>query len=286
MVTSSLPPCSWADERPGSSRSVKMRVAQLECLWRKYTLPFFAPNTSQMIAYTLCTSSSEAHRMWQESLVSLQRLSWNAPLILALTSGAVGSVITLAWISARDARERKRHRRDAALELALSLESYARTCRTMMHKAAWAAAVPIGPMSCEASKGVSIPAFAYPEKLHWHVLSRRVISELREYPATVHSAREYVEAFREFGESIDLCDQVEYECAKAASYALALARATRRRHGAATWKPGAKDSAMERELSEFIKRAEEKRKASLERRTESTVGQRTDAQPLKQPLSA
>ncbi|MFM0564630.1 hypothetical protein PQQ80_32950, partial [Paraburkholderia sediminicola] len=39
--------------------------------------------------------------------------------------------ITLAWISARDARERKRQRRDTALELALSLESYARTCRTM-----------------------------------------------------------------------------------------------------------------------------------------------------------
>ncbi|MGU7774711.1 hypothetical protein ACV229_31625 [Burkholderia sp. MR1-5-21] len=141
-------------------------------------------------------------------------------------------------------------------------------------------------MSYEASKAVSIPAFGYPDKVHWHVLSRSVISELREYPATVHSASEYVHAYREFSEPIDLCDQVEYECAKAASYALALARATRRRHGAATWKPGAKDSAMERELSEFIKSAEEKRKASLERRTASTVGRRADAQPFKQPLSA
>lgn len=224
--------------------------------------------------------------MRQEWLEYLQRLSWDTPITLALASAAVGSVVTLAWISARDARERRRHRRDTALELALSLESYARTCRTMMHKAVWAAAEPVGPISREASKGVSIPAFAYPDKLQWHVLSRRVISELREYPATVHAAREYVEAFREFGERMDLCGQVEYECAKAAMSALALARATRRRHSAATWKPGAKDSAMERELSDFIATAEEKRKASLERRTESTLGRRTDAQPFKQPLSA
>jgi hypothetical protein len=43
---------------------------------------------------------------------------------------------------------------------------------------------------------------------------------------------------------------------------------------------------MERELSDFIANAEEKRKASLERRTESTVGRRADAQPRKQALSA
>jgi hypothetical protein len=228
----------------------------------------------------------EALRMPQEWLEYLQRLSWNTPMTLALASGAIGSVITLAWISARDARERRRQRRDTALELALSLESYARTCRTMMHKAAWAAAEPVGPIRREASKGVSIPAFAYPDKLQWRALSRRVISDLREYPATVHSAREYVEAFREFGEPIDLCGQVEYECAKAARGALELARATRRRHGATRWKPGAKNSSIERELSDFIKTAEEKRKASLDLQTESTIGRRADAQPFKQPLSA
>jgi hypothetical protein len=245
----------------------------------------FALIAAQTIAYTLCTSFSEAQRMRQEWLEYLQRVDWNTPVTLALTSAAVGSVITLTWISVRDARERKRQRRDTALELALSLESYARTCRTMMHKATWAAAEPVDPMNREASKGVSIPAFAYPDRLHWHVLSRKVISELREYPATVHAAREYVEAFREFGEPIDLCGQVEYECAKAAMAALALARATRRRHGAARWKPGAKDSALERELSDFIANAEEKRKESLERRMESTVDRRVDVQRFKQVLS-
>jgi len=224
--------------------------------------------------------------MQQEWFEYLQHVSWNTPLSLALASGAVGSVVTLAWISARDFSERRRQRRDSALELALSLESYARTCRTMMHKAAWAATEPAGPMSREATKTVSIAPFAYPDKVRWEVLSRKTVSELREYPATVHGAREYVEAFREFGEPIDLCIQVEYESAKAALAALALARTTRRRHGAAKWRPGAKDSAMERELSDFIVNAEEKRRASLERRTESMVGRRTDAQPLNHALSA
>jgi hypothetical protein len=238
---------------------------------------FFALNTPQTIAYTLCTSFFEAHRMWQEWLEHLRRLDWNTPMTLALASAAIGSVVTLVWISARDAIERKRQRRNTALELALSLESYARTCRTMMHRAAWAAAEATETMSREASKSVSIPACAYPDKLPWHVLSRKVISELREYPASIHAAREYVEAFREFGEPIDFCGQVEYECAKAAMAALALARITRRRYGAARWKPGAKDSAMERELSDFIANAEDQRRASLERRTESTVRRQADS---------
>jgi len=39
--------------------------------------------------------------------------------------------------------------------------------------------------------------------------------------------------------------------------ALALARTTRRRHGGARWNPGAKNSAMKRNLSDFIETAEE-----------------------------
>lgn len=203
----------------------------------------------------------------------------------ALASSAIGSVITLAWIHARDVREYRSQRRDTALELALSLESYARTCRTMMHKAAWAAAVPTGSMNREAITTVSVAAFAYPDKLRWNVLSRKVVSELREYPAAVHATREYVEAFREFGEPIDLCGLVQYECAKTAMAALALARTTRRRHGAATWKPGAKDSAMERELSDFIKNAEEERKTSLQRRAESVTSRRADVPGLNEALN-
>ncbi|PTB30853.1 hypothetical protein C9I56_00185 [Paraburkholderia caribensis] len=207
-------------------------------------------------------------------------------MALAVASGAVGSVITLSWISVKEAGDRRRLRRDTALELALALESYARTCRTMMHKAAWAAAESVRHSSGDAAESVSVAGFAYPDKVQWGVLSRKVVPELREYPATVHAARGYVEALREFGDPVDLCDQVEYECAKAAKAALVLARATRRRHGAATWKPGAKDSSFERELVDFIANAEEKRKASLRERTPSVASARVERQPLDQPLSA
>ncbi|MFM0350692.1 hypothetical protein [Paraburkholderia sp. RL17-347-BIC-D] len=231
------------------------------------------------------TSFSEARHMRPEWLEHLQQFSWNTPATLALMSAAVGSVVSLVWISVRDAGVRKRQRHDTALEVALSLERYARTCRTMMHKAAWAV-TSIGAMGREASNSVSIPIFAYPDKLQWQVLSRSVISELREFPATAHAAREHIESFREFGEPTDLCAHVEYECAKAARSALALARVTRRRNGAAKWKPGAKVSALEHELSDFIANAEEKRKASLERRRDFATAPQAKAPPFEQPLSA
>lgn len=218
--------------------------------------------------------------MQQEWLEHLQRISLGTPTTVALASGAVSSVVTLAWITAWKSMERKRRRHDCALDLALSLERYARACRTMMHKAAWAAGEP---GTSEASKGVSIPAFSYPDGVHWDVLSRKVVSELREYPATVHAAREYVEAFREFGEPIDVCAQVEFECAKAAVFALALARKTRRRHGAAVWKPGAKDSALERELVDFIAKNEETRKSSLERGIGFGSGRQADGEQFRAP---
>jgi len=224
--------------------------------------------------------------MRQEWLEYLPSMRWNTSLTLAVASAAVGSVVTLAWISARNFRERRRQRRDTALEAAMSLESYARTCRAMMHKAAWASKASRGPVSRDAAATVSIVTFSYPERIRWDVLSHKVVSELREFPAVVHATRQHVEAFREFGEPIEVCDQVEYECAKAAMAALALARSTRRRHGARTWKPGGSDSAMERELSDFIASAEEKRKASLERRTETSLDRRTGAPPLNQALTA
>ncbi|ACC75803.1 hypothetical protein PPMP20_17185 [Paraburkholderia phymatum] len=202
--------------------------------------------------------------MRHEWLEYIQNLGWDNPITVAMTSAAVSTVITLAWIAALNARRRKRQRRDTALELALSLEGHARACRTMMHKAAWALTASANLTGHEPLKGVTIPSFAFPDNLDWQVLNRKAVSELREYPATLHAAREHVEAFREFGEPADFCWQVEFECAKAAMSALVLAHATRRRFGAATWKPGARDASLERELCDFIANAEARRKVSLQ----------------------
>jgi hypothetical protein len=50
----------------------------------------------------------------------------------------------------------------------------------MIHKAAWFTAEPVGPATSEAIKGLSVPAFAYPENVRWDILSRKVITELCE----------------------------------------------------------------------------------------------------------
>ena len=218
--------------------------------------------------------------MRHEWLEYVQRLSWDTPITVALTSATVGSVVTLAWITASNARRRKRQRRDTALELALSLEGHARACRTMMHKAVWALTASSAHARHEVCKDVTIPSFVFPDKLDWQVLSQKAISELREYPAMVHGAREHVEAFRDFGEPTDFCWQVEFECAKSAMSALVLARATRRRFGTATWKPGTRDSAIERELSDFIANAEARRKASLQEPTRFAFEQKLEVNPI------
>lgn len=66
---------------------------------------------------------------------------------------------------------------------------------------------------------------------------------------------------------------------------LALAQTKRRRHGAARWNPGAKNSAMERNLPDFIETAEEEHKALLQRRAESVISRRTDVLGFKEALS-
>jgi hypothetical protein len=218
--------------------------------------------------------------MRHEWLEYVQRLSWDAPVIVSLTSATIGSVITLAWITASNARRRKRRRHDAALEVALSLEGHVRACRTMMHKAVWALSASSNHALHEVDKDVTIPSFVFPERLDWQVFGPKTISYLREYPATVHAVGEHLAALRRFGEPADFCWQVEFECAKAAMSALMLARGTRRRFGAAKWRAGAKGSAIERELSDFISNAEARRRASLEEPTPFAYEQKLEMEPI------
>ncbi|BCG04214.1 hypothetical protein PPGU19_087820 (plasmid) [Paraburkholderia sp. PGU19] len=131
-----------------------------------------------------------------------------------------------------------------------------------MHKAVWALTASSAHARREVCKDVTIPSFVFPDKLDWQVL-----------------------AFREFGESADFCWQVEFECAKGAMSALALARATRRRFGTTLWKPGAKgssmeDSSMKRELPDFIANAEAKHKASPQEQARFTLEQKLEVSPI------
>ncbi len=91
-----------------------------------------------------------------------------------------------------------------------------------------------------------IPDFSFPDKIEWERLKHKVASELREFPAALHSTREYLGAVRESGDPIEVCDEAELESAKAAMQALELALITFWKHSIVPWKPGAKDSDLER----------------------------------------
>lgn len=268
---------------PASTKTCQAKLAENIQVLVKNRQRLLVANTTQAIAYTFATPVFRCEHMWRDWIHLFANVSWCEPVILMLGSAAVSSVITIFWISIGSLRTSKRKRHDTAMEIALSLESHARGCRTMMHRATWAVGVPHGPQQSEAARSVMVPVFAYPEKLPWQLLSRRVVSELREYPSSVHAAREYVEAFREFGEATDFCEQVQLECAKAAGLALTLARSTRRRHGAAKWQPGAKDSNLEQELATFISSVEERRKVLLDQRSDYA---HFNAQPVNVSTSA
>ena len=193
----------------------------------------------------------------------VQQFEWRGTLKVVLASSAVSSIVTIGWNSYRERRDHRRERRDAALEVALSLEKYARTCRAMMHKADWASEAAIRTRSGEPGNGVHVPDFSFP-RIEWKWLNHRITSVLREFPATVHYAREYVSSRWEYALPPEVCEDVEFECAKLAKQALILARLTRKKHGAARWSPGAASADLERELDGLIDMREERREKMLE----------------------
>jgi hypothetical protein len=181
----------------------------------------------------------------------VRQFDWQGTLKVALTSSVISSIVAIGWNSYRDRRNTRLEGRDAALEVALSLEKYVRTCRAMMHKAKWASAEAIRMNRSDLPIGVHVPDFTYPT-VEWKCLNHRTTSVLRDFPATVHYAREYVNSTCEYALAPDVCDDLAFECAKLAKRALVLARLTRMKHGAARWNPGAADADLEQELDEHI----------------------------------
>lgn len=96
------------------------------------------------------------------------------------------------------------------------------------------------------------------------VAQSQITSVLRDFPATVHHAREYVSSTWEYALPPDVCDDVEFECARLAKQAPGLAHLTRQRHGVARWRADNADDGLERQLDESIAVREARRKKMLE----------------------
>ncbi|WP_244818584.1 hypothetical protein [Caballeronia sp. Lep1P3] len=204
--------------------------------------------------------------MAQEWMAELVKSGWLDIAKVVLPSSAISSLMTIGWNSWRDARLRRTDRKDTALSVALSLESYARTCRKMMHRAEWASNSAMQTQSYDSIRSVELPVFSFPEKLEWKWLSTKVTSGLREFPAVIHSTRNFLDSVWEYGDPLEFCEEVAFESAKAAKRALELARMTRRKYGVVAWQPGGIDSNLHNELSEHISRTEESRRKLRERR--------------------
>ncbi|GJH21773.1 hypothetical protein CBA19CS22_34545 [Caballeronia novacaledonica] len=214
--------------------------------------------------------------LWQQLPAFLTHIdlpNWPSWLGIVGASSAVSSIAVLSMLGLRNRIILRRERRDVALEVAVSLEGYARECRSMMHRADWAREEVARLGNGDAAKSATLPRFSFPERIQWIRLSHRVVSELRDFPANVHAGRSDLDAFAEFGDPSAYCEEVSLESAKAARDALVLARETRRKHGCVPWRPGAKDADLTRELMTFISIANEKRQAH-----QDPFGQRRSAQ--------
>ncbi|RQR30707.1 hypothetical protein DIE22_23465 [Burkholderia sp. Bp9142] len=207
----------------------------------------------------------------------LKQSGWLDLLKVGGVAGIVSSVVTLSWNELREARVSRREARHVALTVALSLESYARDARLMMHHAVWAAEEAGRLQSYEPIRGVVLPPFVFPEPIDWKWLKHNVASQLREFPAMLHSTRQALSAEWEYGDPIDRCVEVEFECAKAAVRALELSHLTRARHDVAAWKPIVPDADLRSELVQFISEQSAKREASREKQRQAaanmTVGE-------------
>ncbi|CAE6858246.1 hypothetical protein R69746_07685 [Paraburkholderia aspalathi] len=222
--------------------------------------------------------------MWQGVLVLLKQFDWQGTLKIVLASSFVSSIVTLGWNWFRDLRDMRRERRDAALDAALSLEQYARTCRLMMHKADWAYQEGVRSSGGDAN-GIVVPKFLFPPEIRWKWLNHKITSELREFPPTVEHANEQVRAVWEYSVPPDVCAEVETQCAKLAKQALVLARMTRKAHKAAKWIPNTADADLEKELDAFLTKREERERENRAARELALAGKWTtpaNLSPVKQ----
>jgi hypothetical protein len=229
----------------------------------------FSPTKRHSFIYFVLPISEDAI-MWQAQLQGvpdfLKHIDWPNWLAIVGLSSAVSAVVVLSMQTLRDRIAHRRERRDAALEVAVALEGYARLCRAMMHRAEWALAEMTNTGNRAAARSVTLPAFVFPERIQWRRLGHKAVSGLRDFPARIHAGREDLGSFSEYGDAAKVCEEVALESAKAARDALALARVTRKQHGCVPWRPGSKDADLNRDLAAFIASAEEKRNAPRERK--------------------
>ncbi len=119
----------------------------------------------------------------------LKQSGWMDLLKIGGVASIVSSVVTFGWNEFRNARIVRREARHAALTVAISLERYARDAQ-MMRRADWAGKEAVRERRYDRLESVTLVEFMFPEPIDWKWLSHKVASQLREFPASLHSTRQ------------------------------------------------------------------------------------------------
>ncbi|MHA6861931.1 hypothetical protein [Ralstonia pseudosolanacearum] len=197
--------------------------------------------------------------------MSVDLMEW---MKLVLGSSFVATITTGAFTYFGSVRAKRRNARNAALTAALSLERYARDCRSTMCEARSALEEVDRMQSYDPIHSVALPKFVFPAGIEWKAISHRTEVELREFQEWVPSAQRFIRA-GEFEDPFGYADDVEFKSAEVGLRALNLARRTRRRNGVPKWIPPVEDAELESDLARRFTEIENRRKRFAEQHASS-----------------
>ncbi len=179
------------------------------------------------------------------------KLVAGSSVVASITTGVIGSV--------GRRREKERSARSTALTAALSLQTYAAACQTMMYDASVSADEATHRCSYEPTEGIDLPKFAFPDGMEWKTIDHATEVDLREFEGWIKAVHQRMSDETQHGDPLDYVAEVEYRCTVVGLRALELASETRRREKVPEWRPAEENANLEADLQQHRADMEERR---------------------------
>ena len=200
------------------------------------------------------------------------KLVAGSSVVASITTGVIGSV--------GRRREKERSARSTALTAALSLQTYAAACQTMMYDACGSANEAAHLCSYEPIEGIDLPKFAFPDGMEWKTIDHATEVDLREFEGWIKTVRQKMSDETQHGDPLDYVAEVEYKCTVVGLRALELARETRRREKVPEWRPAEESANLEADLQQHRTDLEERRRKQALRNLEMMRHFEASAKPF------
>lgn len=185
------------------------------------------------------------------------KLVAGSSVVASITTGLIGSV--------GRRRDKERSARSTALTAALSLETYAAACRTMMYEAIAGAAEAARQASYDPVEGIDLPKFVFPDGMEWKTVDHATEVDLREFEGWTKAVRRKMADDTQHGDPLEYVAEVEYRCTTVGLRALELARETRRREKVPARRQTEENANLEAELQQQRKLLDERREEQAQR---------------------